>query len=235
MLASCDVEIGEETRADREARRKERRNSLALLAEAVRRIAEATVTTNVEPKEIDRISEAVHRLAGDLERSSHPGPFSGLLGPDDIDPTRPGKTVPLSPWCGPFNPQAPPLTLRFENGEVHGRVELGKRYIGPPATAHGGVVAGIMDQVLASAGYASGEAGVTATMEVRFRRPTPLFRELTLHGWAEARSVDESKRIVHARILSGEEVTAEARAVVVRSKFKRHRPGKIPPDTPPTK
>ena len=202
---------------ERLARRKARRAALEDLAKSIRPLIDAAVNTDVEPDEVRAIDHELQRLTSRLAAVRHTGTYSGLLGRGPIDHTQPSRSVPLSPWAGRFNPLSPPIDIRFENHEVHGHVTLGKPYIGPPNAAHGGVVSGIMDQLLASAGQSAGVAGVTATMTVHFRRPTPLYRELTLHAWADPRSEGSKKRRVHAEIRDGETVTAEAEALVIRS------------------
>ncbi len=202
---------------ERLARRKARRAALAQLTRSVRSLIDATVSSDVEPDQIWQIRAAVDELSERLNAQRHEGVYSGLLGRGPIDHTQPGRSVPLSPWAGRFNPLAPPIDIRFENSEVFGTATLGKPYIGPPGAAHGGVVAGIMDQLLASAGQSAGVAGVTANMTVHFRRPTPLYTELTLHGWADPREDGSRKRTVHAEIRAADVVTAEAQALIVRS------------------
>lgn len=202
---------------ERDARRAARRTALAKLAQSVRNLIDATVNTDVEPDEIDRIDATVVETTERLNATRHKGRYSGLLGRGPIDHTAPIKSVPLSPWVGPFNPLAPPIDIRFQDGEVFGTATLGKAYIGPPDAAHGGIVAGIMDQLLASAGQSAGVAGVTANITVHFRKPTPLYTELTLHAWADPRTDGSKKRKVRAEIKAGDVVTADAEALVVRS------------------
>lgn len=199
------------------ARRKARRAALERLATSVRRLVEATVNTDIEPDELSRVEREVDALRQRLNAERHPGVYSGLLGRGPIDHTQPSNSVPLSPLAGTFNPLAPPIDIRFEKGEVFGSVTLEKPYIGPPGAAHGGIVAGIMDQLLASAGQSAGVAGVTANMTVRFRKPTPLYTELTLHAWSDPRDEGSKKRKVHAEIKAGDAVTAEAEALIIRS------------------
>lgn len=202
---------------ERVARRKARREALSRLAASVRALIDATVSNDVEPDEAVAVEKQVHLLTTRLNAKRHPGTYSGLLGRGRIDHTEPSRSVPLSPWAGPFNPLSPPIEIQFRDGEVRGHVTLGKPYIGPPDAAHGGVVAGIMDQLLASAGQSAGVAGVTANMNVRFRHPTPLYCELTLHAWADPREDGSKKRKVHAEIRDGDRVTAEADALIIRS------------------
>jgi len=202
---------------DRQERRRARRAALESLAARVRELIDATVSTDVEPEEIEAATADVAAVTARLDARRHTGHYSGLLGRDGIDHSAPHRSVPLSPWIGTFNPIAPPLVLELTDGRVAGRVRLGKPYIGPPATAHGGIVAGIMDQLLATAGQGAGTPGVTGAMTVRFRRPTPLYEELHLAAWAEPRGTASRKRRVHAEIRHGDVVTAEAEAVLVES------------------
>ena len=201
---------------ERNAKRAARRAALAGLARSVRALIDATVNTDLEPGQIERITSEIDEATSQLNARRHAGKYSGLLGRGPFDHTKPVTTVPLSPWAGPFNPIAPPIEVQVEKGEVYGRVRLGKAYIGPPDAAHGGVVAGIMDQLLASCGQSAGVAGLTAHMTVRFRKPTPLFTELTLHAWADPRSGASQRRRVHAEIKAGDTLTAEGEALVIR-------------------
>ena len=60
------------------------------------------------------------------------------------------------------------------DGRAEGRVTLGKPHEGPPGLVHGGVVATLLDHVLARAVRAAGRGGLTATLTVTYRRPVPL-------------------------------------------------------------
>ncbi len=207
---------------ERLARRAARREALERLATAVRGLIDASVTTDVEPARIDEAQAVIRAVTERLNERRHPGTFSGLLGRGAIDPAQPNRAVPLSPWAGFFNPLAPPIRLESRGDTIVGHVRLGKPYIGPPGSAHGGVVAGIMDQLVASAGQSIGVAGVTATLSVRFRQPTPLETDLTLRAWADPREDDAGRRTIRAEIRAGEVVTAEAHALVVRTaRFQR--------------
>ena len=67
-------------------------------------------------------------------------------------------------WSPPRPPTAGPS----------GRVTLGKPHEGPPGLVHGGVVATLLDHVLARAVRAAGRGGLTATLTVTYRRPVHL-------------------------------------------------------------
>jgi acyl-coenzyme A thioesterase PaaI-like protein len=203
-------------RSAREKRRAARRKALAFLAERVRSLIDASVNTDVEPDVVDRVAGEVARLDAELRERLHTGPYSGLLGGLEFEVERPAGRMPLSPFVGELNPIAPPLELRYDGERLIGSAVLGKAYVGPPGTVHGGVVAGLMDQMVAAAGQRFDLGGVTARMTVEFRRPTPLGAPLELAGWLEPQD-DASSRVrrVRAEIRAGGEVTVAAEALIV--------------------
>jgi acyl-coenzyme A thioesterase PaaI-like protein len=200
----------------RAERRAARRRALALLARHVRSLIDASVHTDVEPDVVERVAGEVARLDAELRERLHAGPYSGLLGGVAFDADRPADRLPLSPFAGELNPIAPPLDLRYDGDRLIGSAVLGKAYIGPPGTAHGGVVAGLMDQMVAAAGQRFELGGVTARMTVEFRRPTPLGVPLALAGWLEPQDEAQSRvRKVRAELRAGGEVTVAAEALIV--------------------
>jgi acyl-coenzyme A thioesterase PaaI-like protein len=202
-------------RSARAERRAARRKSLALLAGRVRSLIDASVNTDVDPDVVERVAGEVARLDAELRERLHGGPYSGLLGGLEFEVDRPGARMPLSPFAGELNPIAPPLDLRYDGDRLIGTAVLGKAYVGPPGTVHGGVVAGLMDQMVAAAGQRFDLGGVTARMTVEFRRPTPLGAALELAGWLEPQD-DTSSRVrrVRAEIRAGGEITVAAEALI---------------------
>ncbi|MCB0996709.1 MAG: hypothetical protein KDB21_16560 [Acidimicrobiales bacterium] len=161
--------------------REQRRRALQALAGATRDLNEAVVRTAVPADVIDELTGTVHAIVDRLRADEHPGPYSGLSDRSQFTrPDDPQRLLPLSPACGPFNPTSPELHLAFADGGVEGTVRLGRRHVGPPESAHGGVIALICDQLVAVAGVAAGLAGVTRDLQIGFRRPVPLDVELTV-------------------------------------------------------
>lgn len=114
------------------------------------------------------------------------------------------------PATGPENALAPPLVIEGrEDGSVEGTVTLGLPYQGPPRCVHGGVTALLLDHALGMANHWAGPSGMTASLTLRYRRPTPLFEPLTVT--ARQVSVDGSRiRAVGAISAGGRDcVTAE--------------------------
>lgn len=85
--------------------------------------------------------------------------------------------------CGADNPSGMHLNMRVEDGRALVDFEPSEIYQGFPGAMHGGILATILDEVMAWAIYAAGSWAVTAKMEIRYRDPGPL--EGTLHGVGE--------------------------------------------------
>ncbi len=134
----------------------------------------------------------------------------------------------LSPWSGALNVASPPMSL--ELGELSdgrpamlGRVRLDRLREGPPGNAHGGVVAGLFDEVMGAAQRLTGrEGGVTVRLRVRYRRLTPLDTDLIFRAWIEddrSRRVSVKAECVLADMESDRSgVTAQAEAIFLRVK-----------------
>ena len=136
------------------------------------------------------------------------------------DPTR-RLFFDKSPVSGEINAVAP--TIRSAEFEVDGKrgIELEtimpRHYEGPPHGVHGGWVAALFDEVLGSAQKFAGTPGVTAILEVRYRRITPVDVPLRFRAWVEE---SEGRRIVaRATCEARGELTADAKAIFMRVDF----------------
>ena len=192
----------------------ERRRALQALASSIRTLCDATVSTKIDPTELDEITTAIDRLRERLEAATHEGPYSGLMG-RELDLSDPHRLLPLSPIIGPFNPVAPDVELRFDQERVRGTAKLGKKHVGPPNCAHGGIGAMIADQLVALAGAAGGVRGVTKSLALRFRRPIPLYEPLDLEGWCVEHG--EGSARVAAEIRARGKVSLEIEGEIVES------------------
>ena len=119
---------------------------------------------------------------------------------------------------GPGSPVSPPMAVEDfpDEGRCVGRVTVGKKHEGPPGLVHGGVLAILLDHVLARSARAAGHGGLTATLTVTYRRPVHLGVPLVLTG--ELGSVDGRRATATARLVAGDDpgtTPAEAEAVLV--------------------
>ena len=169
-----------------------RREVVGELGAVLRDLADAAVRTEVPDGELAAVAAAARELTARLRATGR-----GLHEVAAVDDMHTGERW-YSPVYGPGNPVAPPLVASdTPDGRATGRVTVGKPHEGPPGLVHGGVVATLLDHVLARAVRAAGRGGLTATLTVRYRRPVPLGVPLLL--------------IAEAGETSGRRTTATAR------------------------
>ncbi len=86
--------------------------------------------------------------------------------------------------CGPDNPIG--MHVHFDladtSGGVRARCTLGSQYQGWRGIAHGGIVMALLDEAMAHAAGFAGHRGVTAAVNVRFRRPVPVGEPIEVRG-----------------------------------------------------
>lgn len=102
------------------------------------------------------------------------------------------------------------MRLRFDEvgDEVRASFVPRPTHSGWTGVVHGGILATALDEAMAYVLYFMGIKGLTARMEVRFRRPALQGDALTV----VARKVSEARRVVdvEAHLLKGDTVLAEA-------------------------
>jgi acyl-coenzyme A thioesterase PaaI-like protein len=105
--------------------------------------------------------------------------------------------------CGDDNPIG--LGLRFvaEAPGVTASFVPRPEHQGPPGHLHGGVAATCLDETMAALGYVlDGVHCITATLELRYRRPVPLVSgPLRIEAWRDERVVGRRRQRVHGHLL----------------------------------
>lgn len=143
-------------------------------ADSLRAAIERVVATSAPPEVLDRISAQINEVAAQLDSyergHSYVSAETSLTGASE-------GFFDNSPVAGLGNPLAPPVRMRVENETIVADVQWGSAYEGPPGCCHGGYVAAAFDDVLGLAQNLSGQSGMTGTLTIRYRRPTPLHRE----------------------------------------------------------
>ena len=186
------------------------------MAAAVRRIISSAVAAQLEDATVVAATETLEGVADLLESVSGP---DRLPRSQPYMESQPQDFFPTSPIIGYANPISPPVTISVVDGvdggprEIRGTVNFGYPYEGPPTCVHGGVIAEVFDELLGAASIVAGNPGMTGTLTVRYRKPTPLRTDLRL----EARCVESDGRkiIVRGAIYHGEVLTAEAEGIFI--------------------
>jgi uncharacterized protein (TIGR00369 family) len=188
-----------------------RREAVGELGAALRELVDAAVRTEVSLDELTAATAAARQLADRLRVETR-----GLHDIARVDDPEVGERW-YSPVYGPGNPVAPPVVATDSaDGRATGRVTLGKRHEGPPGLVHGGVVATVLDHVLARAVRAAGRGGLTATLTVTYRRPVRL--GVPLVATAEMGTTDGRRTTATARLVAEDDPSttlAEAEGLFV--------------------
>ncbi len=158
---------------------------------------------------LESLSEQARQLRGELEGLGSLERFGGAASA----PTDDCALYERSPVSGRANPLAAPLRVGFEGSRIHAHAVYGAAYEGPPGFVHGGVVMAAFDDLLGVAQAASGSAGLTASMTVQLRAPTPLDTRIDYE--AGVASVTDRKITAWGRSTADDEVLAEAEALFV--------------------
>jgi len=96
--------------------------------------------------------------------------------------------------CGELNEHGLHLELHTSPEGSWTELELAPRFQGWDAVAHGGIVCTLLDEVMAWAVIGRGTWGVTARMNVTFRRPIRTGQHIRAEGWV----VEDGRRAAKA-------------------------------------
>jgi acyl-coenzyme A thioesterase PaaI-like protein len=187
------------------------------LADAVRRQVEACVELDAAAEEVLLLAEEAEKLAERFEAAA-PGKRFELVEAAWDGTGEALNYLPFSPIMGRLNPASYGLALHREGDRAIGEVVLNETAEGAVGLAHGGVISGIWDEVLAAANAIARTGGPTGRLTIRYRRPTPLHERLRYAAWVER--IEERKVLVKGTCtLSSEpegEVLTEAEGIFVR-------------------
>jgi acyl-coenzyme A thioesterase PaaI-like protein len=186
------------------------------LAEAIRRIGAVAVGHPVPKVDIAEAADQLVDIADALEKIA-PAAKRPRFQPDTSG--HPQDFFPASPMIGFANPIAPPVEVWSVEGEggqreIRGRVTFGYAYEGPPTCVHGGTIAALFDEVMGAANIITENAGMTGTLTVRYRRPTPLLAPLEIV--ARFAGSERRKIFTWAGIYHDGELTAEAEGIFIK-------------------
>ncbi|MFN8546145.1 MAG: PaaI family thioesterase [Candidatus Binatia bacterium] len=182
------------------------------LAAAVRRLTALLVTTDAPSDAYVAATVAVERAIETLAPHVASPPLPRFNAPGAS--STPNDFFPFDPIMGRLSPLALPVELSWEEEKCIGRARFDTPYEGPPGCVHGGVIAGVFDQILAIPNIMMGTPGPTQRLALRYRRPTPLRTDLVFEGWRT--SVDGKHAHARGRLLAAGEVTVEAEGTFVQ-------------------
>ena len=184
-----------------------RRVALRRVADATRELIEGLVGTDLDEATINETAARLEQIADAFDRNVPRSLYDGIS-ESAMAGAEPDAFFDHSPMIGRANPLAPPINLEISDDLVVGRVRFGSAYEGPPGCVHGGYVACAFDEVLGAAQTFSGAPGMTGTLTIRYRKPTPLHADLRFEGRFDRK---EGRKVFTSGLLyAGDLLTAEA-------------------------
>ncbi len=181
------------------------------LATAMRVVIERLTTSDAPEDELRLAAEGLERYAERLATHPQLARYVGFA--ESANAGNAAAFFDQSPIIGLANPIAPPVSMRAVGDEVVGSALFGSAYEGPPGSVHGGWVAAAMDELLGFAQSMGGQPGMTGTLTIRYRNPTPLHTELRLV--ARVDGVERRKTFASGEIHAGDVLCAEAEGIFV--------------------
>jgi acyl-coenzyme A thioesterase PaaI-like protein len=189
-----------------------RRTEARRLGDAMRLVIERLVGTSAPADELAAAADQLEAIAAALEPYPRGRIYDGYA--ESANSGDPHAFFDWSPIMGRANPLAPPIILEEIKDRVVARVRFGSAYEGPPGCVHGGYVAAGFDDVLGVANSVSGEPAMTGTLTVKYRKPTPLYRDLRYVAFLD--KVSGRKVSTRGELWDGDLLTAEAEGLFIR-------------------
>lgn len=180
------------------------------LADEFRMMAELLMTSTPAPEDLRGISQYLRDKRAVFEDS--PRTF-GRMEFYRQENQSPYVHIEMNPLCGNGNPIAPPVNSWLKDGEAYGRANMGWQYEGPPGCVHGGFIAAVFDDFLGMAQRLTDSPGMTGTLTVRYRKPTPLNTDLELHGYVK--SSEGRKNVLVGTMHANGVLTAECEGLFI--------------------
>ncbi|HTR61143.1 MAG TPA: PaaI family thioesterase [Candidatus Binataceae bacterium] len=188
-----------------------RRKEAHRLATAMRRVIDRLVQVAAPENDLAAAADALERYADRLATYPVSRTYEGFAETANAGDTH--AFFDHSPLIGMANPMAPPIRLAVIGDRVEGHVSFGVPYEGPPGHVHGGFLAAAFDEVLGMAQSLTGNPGMTGTLTIRYRKPTPLLKDLVFEARVER--VEGRKIITRGTVSSDGVVTAEAEGIFI--------------------
>lgn len=124
------------------------------------------------------------------------------------------STHEFRPFSGPGSPWGTNIVVRRSDAGVEGLVTLGAGHEGAPGRSHGGIVAGLLDDISGYVLHTEQTAAFTGELTVRYEAPMPLHVPLVLKAWLD--NAMGRKLFIVAEVWHGQQRIAFSRGTFIR-------------------
>lgn len=153
---------------------------------AVRRLAVAMVEHEADSATLETLTANVEELATEVASAPERAPVEIDLSRISFEPVADGGDISGPDYCvfsGDEHPAGMGARMWREGDRAVAEVTLTQLEGGPPGRAHGGVIAGLCDDLVRGLLMVLGVPAFTASLTVNLRAATPLGVPLRLEAW----------------------------------------------------
>lgn len=186
------------------------------VSDSIKALTERLITTDIAAENLDRALALLEEANAILsEGPTIQGKVAWFSQPAEANGSYHQVSRELAPIGGVSNPLAPfyRMWVDFENREAHGLANFGWAFEGPPTFVHGGWVAAVFDEFMGCAQVFCDDPGVTGTLSIRYKQPTPINTDVVLH--ARLKEQNGRKIVVEGTMTANGVVTATCEALFV--------------------
>ena len=130
--------------------------------------------------------------------------------------------------CGSENPGSIGLRFAADGDRIHATCTFDERHQGAPGFVHGGSLATAIDDTVGTLLVLLRRPAVTARLEIDYRAPAFLGREMALEAWADR--IEGRKLHLAATMHDGDTLVAEGRALFLKMPLEHFAKGGWIPD-----
>lgn len=182
---------------------------------AVRDLGHALIGRHADPEVIREIATTLEVLTARLEQGAvrHRQPENRA---DRWRPVADGQRMVSyddRPFSGRSSPWGVDLEVHRHGDEIEAVLTLRSAHEGAPGRSHGGIVAGLFDDVFGFVLDVIQEAAFTGELTIRYEKPTPLHRPIACRGRLARR--DGRKLYIEGELV---DLETEGQPVVARGK-----------------
>jgi acyl-coenzyme A thioesterase PaaI-like protein len=187
---------------------------------AIRDLGHAVVGNDIDEATLDELRQTLRALVERIDdgpaRSRAHAEFTDHV-PEPHHDTGAVESYDDRPFSGQASPWGVDLSVHRRGQGVEAVVTLRAAHEGAPGRAHGGIVAGLFDDVFGFVLGVLGEPAFTGELTIRYQAPTPLHRPLRCAGRLVGR--DGRKLYIDGELIDattpGEPVVARAEGLFI--------------------
>jgi acyl-coenzyme A thioesterase PaaI-like protein len=210
----------------------------ARAGKAVREIGHALVGHAAPVELIDEVASTLEKLTARLDEGETRRRVRESAAERWAEPVADGARIVSydeRPFSGRSSPWGVDLEVHRHGDEIEAILTLRAAHEGAPDRSHGGIVAGLFDDVFGFVLSVIQEPAFTGELTIRYERPTPLHRPIACRGRLAGR--DGRKLYIEGELVDleteGQPVVARARSVFIHvdpSVFETTQQLPAPPD-----